>query len=138
MEWFPCKGDFKSSARTKSFRLGAYFWKRTPPKYIYWASGKIFMLFGVLLDSNIFLSILRKLFLDFDYASPNGKNIIMRISYFDALSYSSTVFYFDIIFSSSPIQRMLYLIISKLQRLHQKKSKSGGSYFLSGCPCYKI
>ena len=24
--------------------------------------------------------------LDFDYASPNGKNIIMRISYFDALS----------------------------------------------------
>ena len=26
------------------------------------------------------------LFLDFDYASPNGKNIIMRISYFDALS----------------------------------------------------
>ena len=27
-----------------------------------------------------------KQFLDFDYASPNGKNIIMRISYFDALS----------------------------------------------------
>ena len=27
-----------------------------------------------------------ELFLDFDYASPNGKNIIMRISYFDALS----------------------------------------------------
>ena len=27
-----------------------------------------------------------KVNLDFDYASPNGKNIIMRISYFDALS----------------------------------------------------
>ena len=32
--------------------------------------------------SQMFLDIT----LDFDYASPNGKNIIMRISYFDALS----------------------------------------------------
>ena len=37
-------------------------------------------------NQRILVAELAEEVLDFDYASPNGKNIIMRISYFDALS----------------------------------------------------
>ena len=45
------------------------------------------MVFGITIVTIVVgCTIVIGLFLDFDYASPNGKNIIMRISYFDALS----------------------------------------------------
>ena len=37
-------------------------------------------------NKRILVAELAEEVLDFDYASPNGKSIIMRISYFDALS----------------------------------------------------
>ena len=53
LEWFPCKGDAKSTTRTKSFRLrGLTFEKTNPEVLFYVASGRIFMLFCVLPDSN--------------------------------------------------------------------------------------
>ena len=53
LEWFPCKGDAKSTTRTKSFRLrGLTFEKIKPEVLFYGASGRIFMLFCVLPDSN--------------------------------------------------------------------------------------
>ena len=49
-----CKGDAKSDARAKSFRLvGLTFEKTNPEVQFYGASGRVFMLFGVLPDSNI-------------------------------------------------------------------------------------
>ncbi|MCI7482666.1 MAG: hypothetical protein MSA97_01565, partial [Prevotella sp.] len=46
-------GDAKSTTRTKSFRLrGLTFEKINPEVLFYGASGRIFMLFGVLPDSN--------------------------------------------------------------------------------------
>ncbi|MDY5300860.1 MAG: hypothetical protein SPH03_07500, partial [Prevotella sp.] len=45
--------DAKSTTRTKSFRLrGLTFEKINPEVLFYGASGRIFMLFGVLPDSN--------------------------------------------------------------------------------------
>ena len=53
LEWFPCKGDAKSTARTKSFRLGGLTFEKINPEVLFYrTSGRDFMLLGVLPDSN--------------------------------------------------------------------------------------
>ena len=53
LECFPCKGGAKSTARTKSFRLrGLTFEKINPEVLFYGTSGRNFMFFEVLPDSN--------------------------------------------------------------------------------------
>ncbi|MDD7189672.1 MAG: hypothetical protein PUH41_04090, partial [Prevotella sp.] len=53
-------GDAKSTTRTKSFRLrGLTFEKINPEVLFYGASGRIFMLFCVLPDSNIIIPFFR-------------------------------------------------------------------------------
>ncbi|MCI7183182.1 MAG: hypothetical protein MSA05_03300, partial [Prevotella sp.] len=52
--------EAKSTTRTKSFRLrGLTFEKIAPEVLFYGASGRIFMLFGVLPDSNNILTMHR-------------------------------------------------------------------------------